>query len=140
MTLEGLPDWAKSQLERARVARLAFADEDDRPRVLPVTFALAEGAIWSAIDHKPKRAAEPARVRWLRRDPRAALIIDHYSDDWDELAWVQLVGRIAVLAIADGPAGRDALIGKYPQYRDRPPPGPLLRLDVERALCWRASD
>jgi hypothetical protein len=33
-----------------------------------------------------------------------------------------------------------ALTAKYPQYESSPPPGPLLRLDVERALCWRAGD
>jgi PPOX class probable F420-dependent enzyme len=124
----------------SRVGRLAFADADGHPRVLPVTYALAEGAAWSAIDAKPKRTAEPARVRWLRRDPRAALVVDRYSDDWEELAWVQLLGAVEVLALADGPAGLAALTDKYPQYRDRPPPGPLLRVSIERALHWRAAD
>jgi PPOX class probable F420-dependent enzyme len=124
----------------ARVARLAFLDDRDRPRVLPVTYALAEGAVWSAIDAKPKRMAEPARVRWLRRRPGAALCVDRYSDDWDELAWVQLLGRVEVIAIEDGPAGLAALSQRYSPYRESPPPGPLLRLSVERALCWRAAD
>ena len=81
---------AAEMLAAERVARLAFVDEDERPRVLPVTFALAGGAIWSAIDEKPKRTAEPARVRRLRRRPEAALCVDVYSDDWSQLAWVQL--------------------------------------------------
>ena len=54
-------------LERERVARLGLLDADDRPRVLPVTFAVAGEAIYSAIDRKPKRASEPARLRYLRR-------------------------------------------------------------------------
>jgi hypothetical protein len=29
---------------------------------------------------------------------------------------------------------------KYPQYREEPPQGPLLRLQVERAMSWRAGD
>jgi PPOX class probable F420-dependent enzyme len=126
-------------LERERVAHLGFVDDDDRPRVLPVTFAVAEDAVWSAIDEKPKRAAEPARVRYLRRRPGAALCIDVYDDDWSRLAWVQLIGRIDVLPVAEGRAGIEALTAKYAPYRDASPPGPLLRLGVERALCWRAA-
>ena len=127
-------------LEDERVARLAFLDDDDRPRVLPVTFALAEGAAWSAIDRKPKRTPEPARVRYLRRRPEAALCVDVYDDDWDRLAWVQLLGRVDLIAIEAGGAGLDALAAKYAPYREQRPPGPLLRLEVERLLHWRAAD
>lgn len=140
MTLADLPAWAIEMLEDERVARLAFLDGDDRPRVLPVTFAVAEGTIWSAIDEKPKRTPEPARVRWLRRRPEAALCIDVYSDDWGRLAWVQLLGRVDVLDFDAGSAGIQALTAKYAPYRERRPPGPLLRLEVERALSWRAAD
>ncbi len=90
---------------RARVGRLGLLDEKGAPRVLPVTFAVAEGRIWSAIDQKPKRAGEPARLRFLRRDPRAALTVDRYSDDWDELAWVQVLGSVRILEVAEGAAG-----------------------------------
>src|SRR4051812_19413808 len=107
-----LPGWAKDLLQAERVARLAFVDDQDRPRVLPVTYALAEGAIWSAIDDKPKRAAEPARLRYLRRRPEAALCIDRYDDDWSRLAWVQLLGRVEVLGIERGAAGLEALVAK----------------------------
>jgi nitroimidazol reductase NimA-like FMN-containing flavoprotein (pyridoxamine 5'-phosphate oxidase superfamily) len=69
VTLEQLPGWALDLLTNERVARLGFVDEDDLPRVLPVTYALAGGAVWSAIDEKPKRTPEPARVRRLRRRP-----------------------------------------------------------------------
>jgi PPOX class probable F420-dependent enzyme len=139
VSLEKLSRWAAELTSEARVARLGFLDEDDRPRVLPVTFALAGGAVWSAIDSKPKRSAEPARVRWLQRRPEAALCVDRYDDDWERLAWVQLLGRVAVLEPAAGEDGLAALVEKYPQYRDEPPPGPLLRLDVERTLEWRAA-
>jgi PPOX class probable F420-dependent enzyme len=137
--IDELPTWARLQLESARVARLAFLDDEDSPRVLPVTFALADGAVWSAIDRKPKRTGEPARVRWLRRDPRAALCVDVYDDDWSKLAWVQLLGRVEVLDLDAGGPGLEALVNKYAPYYDEPPPGPLLRLELERALSWRAS-
>jgi PPOX class probable F420-dependent enzyme len=124
-------------LAASRVGRLAYLDDADRPRVLPVTYALAGGAVWSAIDDKPKRASEPARVRYLRRRPEAALCVDRYEDDWSRLAWVQLLGRVEV--VPDEGAALEALAAKYAPYRERRPPGPLLRLAVERAICWRAA-
>lgn len=119
---------------------MGLLDEEGAPRVLPVTFVVAEGRIWSAIDQKPKRAGEPARLRYLRRDPRAALMVDRYSDDWEELAWVQVLGTVRILDLAEGAAGLGALSAKYEQYREKRPPGPLLALRPERYLWWRAAD
>jgi PPOX class probable F420-dependent enzyme len=132
--------WANELLETERVGRLGLVDDEGAPRVLPVTFAVAEGVIWSAIDQKPKRSGEPARLRFLRRDPRAALTVDRYSDDWEELAWVQVLGSVRILDASGGTAGLDALKTKYEQYREEAPPGPLLALEPERYLSWRAAD
>jgi PPOX class probable F420-dependent enzyme len=140
MRLETLPDWARELLAAERVARLAFLDDTDRPRVLPVTFTVAADAVWSAIDEKPKRTAEPARLRYLRRSPGAALLVDVYDDDWSRLAWLQLLGRVEIVPIGASPEAIAALAAKYHQYARRPPPGPLLRLTVERTLHWRAVD
>ena len=138
MNLEELPPWARALLEGEPVGHLAFLDEEDLPRVLAVTFAVWEGAVWSAIDRKPKRTPEPARVRRLRRRPEAALLVDRYdNDNWTRLAWVELRGRVTVEPL--GPA-LDALAARYPQYVSDPPQGPLLRLEPERFACWRAAD
>jgi PPOX class probable F420-dependent enzyme len=135
-----LVDWANKLLQTARVGRLGLLDLDGAPRVLPVTFAVAEGRIWSAIDRKPKRSKEPARLRFMRRDPRAALTVDRYADDWDDLAWVQVLGAVAIVEVKDGARGLEALRAKYEPYREDPPPGPLLALRPERYLWWRAAD
>jgi PPOX class probable F420-dependent enzyme len=131
--------WANELLETARVGRLGLLDGEGAPRVLPVTFAVAGGRIWSAIDQKPKRAEEPARLRFLRRDPRAALTVDRYSDDWDQLAWVQVLGRVEIVDVSEGGGGLEALKTKYEQYREEAPPGPLLALEPQRYLWWRAA-
>ena len=137
--LETLPDWARDLLAEARVARLGYVDEDDHPRVLPVTFAIAAGAVWSAIDEKPKQSAEPARLRHLRRRPEAALLVDAYDDDWTRLAWVQLLGRVEVLPADSAPEAMEALAQRYAPYAERVPPGPLLKLVVERTRQWRSA-
>ena len=140
-TLEKLPPWAAELLASARVGHLGLLDDSGAPRVLPVTFAVHGGLVWSAIDHKPKRVpgAELARVRWLRRSPSAALTVDRYDDDWSRLAWVQLLGSVALVELA-GDEVMAALAARYPAYREQRPGGPFLRLDPERVLCWRAVD
>jgi PPOX class probable F420-dependent enzyme len=139
-TLAGLPAWARTLLESAARAHLGLLDEAGGPRVLPVTFAVVGDEVITAVDHKRKRVRgrELARVRWLRRDPRAALTVDRYDDDWDRLAWLQLLGEIAVQDDLD-PAAVSALQARYAAYRERPPAGPLLRLRVHRALWWSAA-
>jgi PPOX class probable F420-dependent enzyme len=138
--LKQLPGWARDLLAAGRVGRLGLVDADDHPRVLPVTFVVHDGAIWSAIDRKPKARPdrEPARVRWLRRNPRAALTVDRYEEDWRRLAWVQVLGDVSVRAAAGEAAAMTALAAKYSGYAADPPPGPLLRLEPRRALWWSA--
>jgi PPOX class probable F420-dependent enzyme len=137
--LDTLPGWARELVGRARVARLGYLDGEDRPRVLPVTFAVAGDFVWSAIDEKPKRRAEPARVGYLRRRPEASLLVDEYDDDWTRLAWVQLLGRVEVVPAATAVEAMEALAAKYSQYAASAPPGPLLRFEVERGVFWRAA-
>jgi PPOX class probable F420-dependent enzyme len=139
--LSTLPAWARTLLESERRAHLGLLDGDGAPRVLPVTFALAGEDVVSAVDDKPKRApgADLARVRWLRRDPRAALTVDRYDDDWARLAWVQLLGQVSVEDGVDA-VSLTALQARYAAYRERPPAGPLLRLRPERALWWLAEE
>lgn len=134
-----LPDWARRLLDDARVGHLGLLDASSQPRVLPVTYAICQGAAWTVIDNKPKRAPHPpARVRWLREYPLAAMTIDRYTDDWSELQWVQLLGEMTVLDGQPTGPGMTSLEARYPQYIADPPPGPLLRLVITRAVWWRA--
>lgn len=138
--LAELEGWAREMLAAARVARLGLLDDDGRPRVLPVTFALVGDVAWSAIDRKPKAAGrEPARLRYLRRRPEVALTVDRYEDDWGRLAWVQVLGDARIFEAAGQDEAMAALSGKYEQYRAEPPPGPLIAIEPVRALAWRAS-
>src|SRR3954469_14259562 len=101
-----LPRWAPGLPESDRVGHLGLLEGDGRPLGLPVTYAVWDGDAWSAVDDKPKSVpgAELARVRWLRADPRAALTVDVYEDDWQRLAWVQLLGQVDVLDAAEAGA------------------------------------
>jgi PPOX class probable F420-dependent enzyme len=132
-TLAEAPEWALALLESEPVGHLGLLDEQGRPRVQPVTFARVGEALWSAIDDKPKRRP-PARIERLRANPACALTVDRYDDDWTRLAWIQVVGNATVLDLRDDVV--EALASRYPAYRERPPGGPLLRVEPVRVLWW----
>src|SRR5579862_8369979 len=81
-------------LERARVARLATADATGQPHVIPIVFATDGRKLYTPLDKKPKRIApnQLKRVRNLHENPKLALIIDHYDEDWTKLMWVMVKG------------------------------------------------
>jgi PPOX class probable F420-dependent enzyme len=125
-------------LATAQVGRLGVIDDKNRPRVLPVTFALAGDALVTAIDHKRKDVpiSQLARLRWLRARPTAALTVDHYEEDWSRLAWVQALGAVRILD--DAPNAIAALTARYAQYREHPLVGPVIELTPERIIWWKA--
>ena len=108
-------------LETARVGRLATADADCRPHVVPVCFALVGDDLVTPIDEKPKGPVDDLRrVRDVRENSRVALVIDRWSEDWSELGWLQIRGTARF--IDPGEDGHDeaveALRAKYDQYAD----------------------
>ena len=102
-------------VSHARVARLATADPDGMPHVVPVCPVLDGDHVLIASD-------ESAKLRNLRADPRVALVVDDYLEDWDALRRVLVRGTATV--IQDGPAwvrGRELLYEKFPQYEPQAP-------------------
>ena len=129
----------------ARVGRLATVTPEGRPHVVPFVYALAQRgsdvlAYW-AVDRKPKRTSDLARIRNLEDNPAVEFVVDDYAEDWTALWWVRCSGSARV--VTDEVERRDALeaLGtKYPQYELEPPHGPVVAIDVERVAAWRAED
>ncbi|MFB6169672.1 MAG: TIGR03668 family PPOX class F420-dependent oxidoreductase [Haloarculaceae archaeon] len=132
-------DPERSFLESARVGRLATADAEANPHAVPVCYALVGGRLVSAIDEKPKSTTDLQRVRDVAENPRVALVVDHYEEDWSELAWVQARGRAAVLD-PDDSGHADAVAAlreKYDQYRDHGLESrPVVEIRTDRVLSW----
>ncbi len=124
----------------APVARLATVRPGGGPHVVPVTFAAAGDVVYTAVDHKPKTTDRLQRLANIAAEPRVALLADHYGPDWGELWWVRADGTAAE---SGDPAERSValrlLAAKYPQYCDRPPAGPLIRVAVARWTGWAAQ-
>ncbi|WP_316247644.1 TIGR03668 family PPOX class F420-dependent oxidoreductase [Nonomuraea sp. PA05] len=123
-----------------RVARLARLAPDGTPRVVPITFAILDGDVVTAVDHKPKTTTDLARLRDIQANPAVSVLADHYEDDWTRLWWVRADGLARVL---DGGEEReralDALVAKYAQYRERRPAGPVVLVEVTRWSEWSAT-
>jgi PPOX class probable F420-dependent enzyme len=122
------------------VAHLSTVRPDGRPHVVPIVFALVGDTVYTAVDAKPKRSRDLQRLANLRGEPRCALLVDHYEDDWRRLWWVRADGRGEVVDAPLAPhTGIQALVQRFPQYRDEPPSGPLLVITVERWNGWTST-
>jgi len=132
-------------LADARRASLATIDGDGRARLVPVCFVLIDDVMWSPIDEKPKSSADPralARVRDIQARPAVTVLVDRWSEDWTELAWIRLDARAEVIEARAVPTGIvDALRQRYPQYREHDlEHRPMVSITIERARSWFATD
>jgi PPOX class probable F420-dependent enzyme len=130
------PREARERFSAARVARLATADSDGRPHLVPVTFAVDDDTVFMAVDQKPKRTRALKRLANIAQNPRVALLADEYDDDWSRLWWVRADGaaRVEELSVR----ALELLRERYDRYRADPPGGPAIVVDVERWSGWSA--
>lgn len=134
-------DQEREYLERARVGRLATADGEGRPHVVPVCFALADDHLVTPLDEKPKRVGpdELRRSRDVEENPRVALIVDHYTEDWSQLGWLQVRGTASRRSPGDEghSTGVAALEEKFDQYADHDLDArPLIRIAPGSVRSW----
>ncbi|MBA8827064.1 PPOX class probable F420-dependent enzyme [Saccharopolyspora lacisalsi] len=131
---------ARESIERARVGRLATADAQARPHIVPVTFTVDGDTVVTAVDHKPKTTTELKRMRNIRENPRVALLVDHYEDDWSRLWWSRADGEATLTDTAERADLVDELAAKYRQYRQQPPAGTLIVIGIHRWSGWSSEE
>jgi PPOX class probable F420-dependent enzyme len=136
-------DEARDLVEAARVAHLATTNTGLGVDVVPITFALlrdpAGDRLVSIVDQKPKSTTQLRRLDNIRANPEVTVLVDHYEDDWERLWWVRMRGTASV--VVDGDAfdeARDALVGRYRQYVEAPPPGPVVSVAIAEWTGWRS--
>jgi PPOX class probable F420-dependent enzyme len=138
---------ARRRFAGARVARLATVDEEGRPHLVPIVFALCGDEIVTAVDRKPKRPGRLKRLHNIADRPAVCLLADAYDEDWDRLWWVRSDGDARILP-PEAPEQRfrdehgaaiAALREKYAQYRGQPPDGPVIAVAVRRWRGWRSA-
>jgi len=128
---------ARDLVAGAPVARLATVNPGGGVDVVPITFALDGDHLVTAVDQKPKTTTDLRRLRNVREHPEVTVLVDHYDEDWDRLWWVRLRGRARV--VAEGPdrdRAADLLRERYDQYRDRPPQGAAIWVEITSWTGW----
>jgi PPOX class probable F420-dependent enzyme len=122
------------------VARLATLDPDGRAHLVPIVFALDGDTLYSAVDRKPKRTQRLRRIENARARADVTILVDHYEEDWGRLWWIRLRGRARVLDTGTELEHALALLReKYLQYRDEPPTGPVLAVEITEVREWSAD-
>lgn len=130
-------------LERQRVGRLATAGSDAAPHVVPIVYAVVNDAVYFVVDDKPKRTRTGLkRLRNIAVNPRVALVVDRYDEDWTRLAYILLHGRATLVDSAEEFAVVLAeLRRRYAPYRAMAldlRTHPMVRIDVDRTHGWQA--
>lgn len=128
-----------------RAGRLATADRQGMPHVIPVCYACDGSSLYIALDEKPKRVAPERlkRVRNMLENSQVALVVDRYDDDWRRLAYVLVQGQVELLD-----PGRDEhqqalslLRARYPQYRSMALEArPVVAIRPSNIVAWGALE
>jgi len=90
---------------------VATANPEGVPHLVPVCAVLADGRIYFGSGDDARK------VKNLEANPRIAVTVDLYSDDWAHIKGVMVQGQAKL--IARGPRFRKIrtlLYRKYPQY------------------------
>jgi PPOX class probable F420-dependent enzyme len=129
-------DEMRARLSEARVGRLATVRADGRPHVVPCCFVLDGDAVVTAVDDaKAKTTLHLQRLDNIGANSAASVLVDHYDEDWSQLWWVRVDGDATV---SGDQHAIDLLQDKYPQYRDRRPPGPVIRIEITSWRGWKS--
>ena len=132
-------------LQAQRAGRLATATSDGAPHVIPVCYACDGANVYIALDAKPKRVA-PERLRRIRNileNPRVALVIDRYSDDWSQLAYLLIQGTAALVQPDAAEHSRAVMLlrERYVQYLTMPiEQQPVIAIRPATVVEWPNPD
>jgi PPOX class probable F420-dependent enzyme len=131
-------------LSAARVAHLATADASGAPHAVPLCYWFDGARFYFVIDEKPKARAGTLikRMRNIAANPRVALVIDDYEEDWAALAYVLVRGSARVVEDDEEyMLALRSLRDKYHQYRTmalEPGKNPVVRIEPEHVHVWGA--
>ncbi len=107
---------------------------------VPVVFATGGDRILLPVDTvKPKRSTVLQRLRNLEADPRCVLLVDHYSDDWEELWWVRIHGSASICTPTELEVARSVLANRHARYREPGSVVGVIALAPKKVTGWTAG-
>src|SRR2546427_5536854 len=83
-------------IERERVCRVATAGRRGMPHLVPVCQVVAGGKIYFASGNDGRKVLN------LAENPRVAVTVDLYSEDWTHLRGVMVQGRAPLIRRGEG--------------------------------------
>ena len=115
------------------------------PHIVPIVFCPDGDALVSPVDGKAKSSTALQRLHNVSKNPRCSLLLDRYSEDWQQLWWVRLDGTAHVEHPEPPTLTRwvDGLARKYPQYEQTPVTRgqpTFLRLQWDSVASWAQEE
>src|SRR5437879_13578735 len=113
-------------IERERVCRVATAGRRGMPHLVPVCQVVAGGKIYFASGNDGRQVLN------LAENPRVAVTVALYSEDWTHLRGVMVQGRARLIVGGTAFLHIPALLyRKYPQYARDAAPDPVDSMLIE---------
>jgi PPOX class probable F420-dependent enzyme len=95
--------------------------------------------LYTAVDAKRKSTQHLRRLANIAANPKVSLLVEHYSDDWNQLWWVRADGHATLHDSGDEMAiGYSLLRSKYPQYDRVALDGPVVTVSITQWRSWQA--
>jgi PPOX class probable F420-dependent enzyme len=101
---------------------------------------LVGGGVVTPIACEPKHKRRLQRLTNIEHNSSVSFLVHHYEEDWSRLWWVRMDGNATLHT--SGKLWNDAigaLVGKYPQYRDRPPEGEVIWIETGVTAAWAST-
>jgi PPOX class probable F420-dependent enzyme len=128
---------AKRRLAESKVARLATVNDEGRPHIVPIVFAMDGDTLYFAVDAKPKTTSNLKRLRNIAANPAVSVLADHYEDDWRKLWWVRADGTARVVTDdAEARHATELLADRYAQFRRA---GPVVAMRIDHVTGWSGA-
>lgn len=127
-------DEAWSLLRASDHGVLATVHPERGVDAVPVVFAVDGDRILLPVDTvKAKSTTRLQRLVNLAADPRCAVLVDHYDEDWSRLWWVRVHGTATVVD------GRDDALARFPPYREPGAVATTIVVVPDVVTGWRAG-
>lgn len=125
----------KKLLREERVARLATFSKNGKIHLVPVCYVYDGKNIFIGT------SLDSQKVKNLRRNSSASLIIDRYFEDWSKLKGVMIQASAEVIERGEEfEKAKKLLYEKYPQYEEQVPikegESAIIKLTLNKVVSW----
>ena len=135
-----IPLKLKLLIKDSKIAYLSSISHKHQPHIVPICFVLLDHNFYSLIDDKPK-SVQPLklkRVQNIVHNPKVALIVNHYEDDWDKLWHILVNGNGSIVTNElERQAAIKSLKQKYLQYLQMDvASNPVIKISPISIVSW----